>query len=101
MKQGDTQTLKLTLKTDKLYFVSVQGNTNEGIVQYRIKRIDENQNEVVVYDNSLFDFKENEIFKVDETAQYILEICTQPIYAYQKSERNTDVDVFIAQKDKR
>ncbi len=96
LKEGQNYSMNFTIKKGKTYLFAVDGAKSLGNVQFRIKGIDESGNEVIVYDNSLDEFKEKVVFKSGCTGQAVLEIITQPNTDFTTKSIKDEVGILLA-----
>ena len=96
MAKGQTYNVKMNLKADRFYFMSIDGKKSLGNIQYRI--IDPNQNNKVIFDNSAYEFDKNMTFHNDVERDVVIVITTMPCCLSNSSAKKSDVNLVFANK---
>jgi len=96
MKKGETYSIKMKLRKNRLYFMSVKGKKKLGEIQYRI--IDPNNNNKVIFDNSAYEFDKKMTFFNDKERNVIIEIRTMPCCFEAKTSKKRNVQLVFANK---
>lgn len=96
LRDGQTYTMDFAVKNGRTYFVQIEGAKSLGNVQYRIKSLTENGDEVILYDNSIDEFNNRIYFIAGFSGKATLEVITQPVSKYTPKIKKDDVDIVIA-----
>ncbi len=96
MKKGQTYRMKMKLRKNRHYFMSVKGKKKLGCIQYRI--IDPNKNNEVIFDNSAYEFDKNMTFHNDVDRNVIIEIRTMPCCYENSFSKKSNVKLLFANK---
>ncbi|MCD4793679.1 MAG: hypothetical protein K8R54_10620 [Bacteroidales bacterium] len=106
MVKGQTYRMKMKLRENRYYFLSVKGKKSLGCVQYKI--INANNENSIIFDNSAYEFDNNMTFYNEFEREVIVEIRTMPcclsenlikkygvklLFANKKLKKNEDSDI--------
>jgi lipopolysaccharide export LptBFGC system permease protein LptF len=96
ISKGETYSLKMTLKKDRYYFISIVGEKQKGCLQYKI--IDPQKNNSVIFDNSAYEFNKDMTFFNENEREVIIEIRTLPCVFKKKSLKENHIKLLFANK---
>lgn len=96
MSKGQTYRMKMKLRENRYYFISVKGKKRLGCVQYKI--IDSNNENTVIFDNSAYEFDDNMTFYNEFDRNVIIEIRTMPCCLGKNLTKKYGVKLLFANK---
>lgn len=96
MSKGQTYRIKMKLRENRYYFISVKGKKKLGCVQYKI--IDSNNENTVIFDNSAYEFDDNMTFYNEFDRNVIIEIRTMPCCLGKNLTKKYGVKLLFANK---
>jgi len=96
LAKGQTYHIKMKLKKNRYYFLSINGERKLGNIQYKI--IDPKKNNEVIFDNSAYELCKEMTFQNNEDREVIVEVKTMPCCFDNELQKKRNVKLLFANK---